>query len=60
MICVLQEVVSTNDSNTVVSLCRLFEALLAEPVGEDPGNSNIRTWIMVPEPHVALEHTLML
>ncbi|CAL8325422.1 unnamed protein product [Merluccius merluccius] len=41
-----REVVSTNDSNTVVSLCRLFEVLLAEPVGEDPGNNNIRTWLM--------------
>ncbi|XP_056445731.1 dynein axonemal heavy chain 12 isoform X2 [Gadus chalcogrammus] len=41
-----REVVATNDSNKVVSLCHLFEVLLAEPVGEDPGSNNIRTWIM--------------
>lgn len=46
MVC-LQEVVSTSNSNTVVSLCRLFEMLLAEPVKQDPGDQNIRTWIMV-------------
>ncbi|XP_029912440.1 dynein heavy chain 12, axonemal [Myripristis murdjan] len=41
-----REVVSTSDSNTVVSLCRLFEMLLTEPVKEEPGNKNIRIWIM--------------
>lgn len=37
---------SSSDSNTVVSLTRLFEMLLTEPVNEDPENKNIRTWIM--------------
>ena len=43
----LQEVVPTSNSNTVVSLCRLFEMLLTEPVKTNPGDKNIRTWIMV-------------
>uniref|UniRef100_A0A3B4Z7I9 Dynein axonemal heavy chain 12 n=1 Tax=Stegastes partitus TaxID=144197 RepID=A0A3B4Z7I9_9TELE len=41
-----REVVSTSDSNTVVSLCRLFEMLLTEPVKTERGDKNIRTWIM--------------
>ncbi|KAA8590936.1 hypothetical protein FQN60_001879 [Etheostoma spectabile] len=41
-----REVVSTSNSNTVVSLCRLFEMLLTEPVKMSPGDKNIRTWIM--------------
>ncbi|KAF4078180.1 hypothetical protein AMELA_G00196410 [Ameiurus melas] len=41
-----KEVVSTSNSNTVVSLTRLFEMLITEPVNEEPGNKNIRTWIM--------------
>ncbi|XP_071374585.1 dynein axonemal heavy chain 12 [Centroberyx affinis] len=41
-----REVVPTSNSNTVVSLCRLFAMLLTEPVKEEPGNKNIRTWIM--------------
>ncbi|XP_019944293.2 dynein axonemal heavy chain 12 [Paralichthys olivaceus] len=41
-----REVVSTRDSNTVVSLCRLFEMLLTEPVKTDPGDKNICVWIM--------------
>ncbi|XP_067384444.1 dynein axonemal heavy chain 12 [Channa argus] len=41
-----REVVSTSNSNTVMSLCRLFEMLLTEPVKTDPGDKNIRTWIM--------------
>ncbi|XP_041655296.1 dynein heavy chain 12, axonemal [Cheilinus undulatus] len=41
-----REVVPTSDSNTVVSLCRLFEMLLTEPVQKSPGDKNIRTWIM--------------
>ncbi|XP_056131285.1 dynein axonemal heavy chain 12 [Lampris incognitus] len=41
-----REVVSTTNSNTVVSLCRLFDMLLTEYVKEDPGNKNIRSWIM--------------
>ncbi|XP_034447227.1 dynein heavy chain 12, axonemal [Hippoglossus hippoglossus] len=41
-----REVVSTHDSNTVVSLCRLFEMLLTEPVKTDPGDKNICVWIM--------------
>ncbi|XP_034028529.1 dynein heavy chain 12, axonemal [Thalassophryne amazonica] len=40
------EVVSTSNSNTVVSLCRLFEILLAEPLETDPQSENVRTWIM--------------
>lgn len=30
-----------------MSLCRLFEMLLTEPVKTNPGDKNIRTWIMV-------------
>ncbi|XP_051280505.1 dynein axonemal heavy chain 12 [Dicentrarchus labrax] len=41
-----REVVSTNNSNIVVSLCRLFEMLLTEPVKTSSGDKNIRTWIM--------------
>ncbi|XP_068561369.1 dynein axonemal heavy chain 12 [Cebidichthys violaceus] len=41
-----REVVSTSNSNTVVSLCRLFEMLLTEPVQNSPDDKNIRTWIM--------------
>ncbi|XP_046897139.1 dynein axonemal heavy chain 12 [Hypomesus transpacificus] len=41
-----REVVSTSNSNVVVSLTRLFEMLLTEPVKDDAGNKNIRTWIM--------------
>ncbi|KAL6119092.1 dnah12 [Pungitius sinensis] len=41
-----REVVSTSDSNTVVSLCRLFEMLLTEPVNSSSDDKNIRTWIM--------------
>ncbi|XP_070695267.1 dynein axonemal heavy chain 12 [Pempheris klunzingeri] len=41
-----REAVSTSNSNTVMSLCRLFEMLLTEPVNTDPGDKNIRTWIM--------------
>ncbi|KAI7794029.1 dynein axonemal heavy chain 12 [Triplophysa rosa] len=41
-----REVIPTSNSNTVVSLTRLFEILLSEPLKEDPGNKNIRTWIM--------------
>ncbi|XP_051515044.1 dynein axonemal heavy chain 12-like [Myxocyprinus asiaticus] len=41
-----REVIPTSNSNTVVSLTRLFEMLLAEPLQEDPGNKNICTWIM--------------
>ncbi|XP_015203470.2 dynein axonemal heavy chain 12 isoform X1 [Lepisosteus oculatus] len=41
-----KEVVPTSNSNTVVSLTRLFEMLLAEPVKEEPGNKNMRSWIM--------------
>lgn len=43
----LQEVVSTSNSNTVMSLCRLFEMLLTEPIKTDAGDKNNRTWIMV-------------
>uniref|UniRef100_A0A671X3C3 Dynein axonemal heavy chain 12 n=1 Tax=Sparus aurata TaxID=8175 RepID=A0A671X3C3_SPAAU len=42
-----REVVPTSNSNTVMSLCRLFEMLLTEPVKTNPGDKNIRTWIMV-------------
>ncbi|XP_021171969.2 dynein heavy chain 12, axonemal [Fundulus heteroclitus] len=41
-----REVVSTSNSNTAVSLCRLFEMLLTEPVTANPGDKNIRIWIM--------------
>ncbi|TNN39931.1 Dynein heavy chain 12, axonemal [Liparis tanakae] len=41
-----REVIPTSDSNTAVSLCRLLEAVLAEPVKTDPGEKNLRTWIM--------------
>ncbi|XP_043080221.1 dynein axonemal heavy chain 12 [Puntigrus tetrazona] len=41
-----REVIPTSNSNSVVSLTRLFEMLLTGPLGEDPGNKNIRTWIM--------------
>ncbi|XP_016404673.1 dynein heavy chain 12, axonemal [Sinocyclocheilus rhinocerous] len=41
-----REVIPTSNSNTVVSLTRLFEMLLTGPLDEDPGNKNIRTWIM--------------
>ncbi|KAG1961895.1 dynein heavy chain 12, axonemal [Pimephales promelas] len=41
-----REVIPTSNSNTVVSLTRLFEMLLTGPLNEDPGNKNIRTWIM--------------
>ncbi|XP_077070519.1 dynein axonemal heavy chain 12 [Siphateles boraxobius] len=40
-----REVIPTSNSNTVVSLTRLFEMLLTGPLNEDPGNKNIRTWI---------------
>eukprot|EP00063_Salmo_salar_P015399 XP_013990234.1 PREDICTED: dynein heavy chain 12, axonemal isoform X3 [Salmo salar] len=41
-----REVVPTSNSNTVVSLIRLFEMLLTQPLKEDTGNKNIRTWVM--------------
>uniref|UniRef100_A0A8C5GFM1 Dynein axonemal heavy chain 7 n=1 Tax=Gouania willdenowi TaxID=441366 RepID=A0A8C5GFM1_GOUWI len=40
------EVVPTTDSNTAVSLCRLFEMVLIEPLKGHPEKKNIRTWIM--------------
>ncbi|XP_067302544.1 dynein axonemal heavy chain 12 [Pseudorasbora parva] len=41
-----REVITTSNSNTVASLARLFEMLLTGPLNEDPGNKNIRSWIM--------------
>ncbi|XP_028312358.1 dynein heavy chain 12, axonemal [Gouania willdenowi] len=41
-----REVVSTSNSNTAVSLCRLFEMVLIEPVKTHPDEKNVRTWIM--------------
>ncbi|XP_023257599.1 dynein heavy chain 12, axonemal [Seriola lalandi dorsalis] len=41
-----REVVPTSNSNTVMSLCRLFEMLLTEPVKTYPGDKNILSWIM--------------
>ncbi|XP_030590036.1 dynein heavy chain 12, axonemal [Archocentrus centrarchus] len=41
-----REVVSTSNSNTVVSLCRLFEMLLSNPVKMGQSDKNIRCWIM--------------
>ncbi|XP_068600100.1 dynein axonemal heavy chain 12 [Brachionichthys hirsutus] len=40
------EVASTSDTNTVVSLCRLFAMLLTQPLKTDPKNENIRIWMM--------------
>ncbi|XP_025071356.1 dynein heavy chain 12, axonemal, partial [Alligator sinensis] len=41
-----KELVPTSNSNTVVSLTRLFEMLLCKTLQEDPTNKNIRSWIM--------------
>ncbi|XP_060934159.1 dynein axonemal heavy chain 12-like [Limanda limanda] len=41
-----REVVPTSDSNTVVSLFRLFEMLLTDPIESDSADEHIRTWIM--------------
>ncbi|OCT58631.1 dynein heavy chain 12, axonemal [Xenopus laevis] len=41
-----KELVSTSNSNAVVSLTRLFEMLLFDCVREEPTNKNIRIWIM--------------
>nr|XP_019953955.1 PREDICTED: dynein heavy chain 12, axonemal-like [Paralichthys olivaceus] len=41
-----REVVPTGDSNTVMSLCRLVEMLLSEPVKMECVDVHIRTWIM--------------
>nr|XP_014432906.1 dynein heavy chain 12, axonemal isoform X1 [Pelodiscus sinensis] len=41
-----KELVSTSNSNAVVSLTRLFEMLLFQTVQKDPTNKNIHTWIM--------------
>ncbi|KAM9856226.1 dynein axonemal heavy chain 12 [Aulostomus maculatus] len=41
-----REVVATSNCNIVVSLCRLFGMLLAEPLKMDRGDRNVRTWIM--------------
>ncbi|KAG5839016.1 hypothetical protein ANANG_G00229870 [Anguilla anguilla] len=41
-----REVVTTNNSNTVVSLTRLFQMLLTEPLKQDSAHKNIRMWIM--------------
>lgn len=49
LIIVSQEVVPTSNSNTAMSLCRLFEMLLTEPVKQNPKDRNIRTWILVHE-----------
>lgn len=42
-----QEVVSTSNSNTVVSLCRLFEMIITQPLKDNPVDKIIHTWIMV-------------
>lgn len=42
-----QEVVSTSNSNTVVSLCRLFEMIITQPLKDNPDDKTIHTWIMV-------------
>ncbi|XP_068180564.1 dynein axonemal heavy chain 12 [Antennarius striatus] len=39
------EVASTSDTNTVVSLCRLFGMLLDKPLTTNPKNENIHIWI---------------
>nr|XP_057908676.1 dynein axonemal heavy chain 12-like isoform X2 [Doryrhamphus excisus] len=41
-----REVVSTTNWNATVSLCRLFEMLLTEPLETETGDKIIRTWIM--------------
>uniref|UniRef100_A0A4W3H1L8 Dynein axonemal heavy chain 12 n=1 Tax=Callorhinchus milii TaxID=7868 RepID=A0A4W3H1L8_CALMI len=41
-----KELVPTSDSNTVVSLTRLFEMLLVDTVKEDSDRKNVRVWIM--------------
>ncbi|XP_015263237.1 PREDICTED: dynein heavy chain 12, axonemal, partial [Gekko japonicus] len=41
-----KELVPTSNSNTVVSLTRLFEMLICDIVQKDPTNKNIRKWIM--------------
>ncbi|GCC21888.1 hypothetical protein chiPu_0000270 [Chiloscyllium punctatum] len=41
-----KELVPTSDSNTVVSLTRLFEMLLSEILTEDSDPKNVRVWIM--------------
>ncbi|XP_069795725.1 dynein axonemal heavy chain 12 isoform X2 [Narcine bancroftii] len=41
-----KELVPTSDSNTVVSLTRLFEMLLWDQLAADPDSKNIRIWIM--------------
>ncbi|XP_039627270.1 dynein heavy chain 12, axonemal [Polypterus senegalus] len=41
-----KELVPTTNSNTVVSLTRLFEMLIADLVREDPENKNLRFWTM--------------
>ncbi|XP_060622080.2 dynein axonemal heavy chain 12 [Anolis sagrei] len=40
-----KELVSTSNSNNVVSLTRLLEMLLCDPVQKDPSNKNIQKWI---------------
>ncbi|XP_019508320.1 PREDICTED: dynein heavy chain 12, axonemal [Hipposideros armiger] len=41
-----KELIPTSDSNVVVSLTRLFEALLCDVVENDPTSKHIRVWIM--------------
>ncbi|KAB1264175.1 Dynein heavy chain 12; axonemal [Camelus dromedarius] len=41
-----KELIPTSDSNVVVSLTRLFEALLCNVVENDPTSKHIRVWIM--------------
>ncbi|XP_061837093.1 dynein axonemal heavy chain 12-like [Nerophis lumbriciformis] len=41
-----REVCPTTNWNTAVSLCRLFEMLLFEPLETETGDKIIRTWIM--------------
>ncbi|CAH2313074.1 dynein heavy chain 12, axonemal [Pelobates cultripes] len=41
-----KELVSSSNSNVVISLTRLFEMLLFDLVREDPTNKNTRVWIM--------------
>nr|XP_061802869.1 dynein axonemal heavy chain 12-like [Nerophis lumbriciformis] len=41
-----REVVPTTNWNTSVSLCRLFEMLLTEPLKTEKNDKTIRTWIM--------------
>ncbi|KAM9777518.1 dynein axonemal heavy chain 12-like [Neosynchiropus ocellatus] len=41
-----REVVSTSSSGLVVSLCRLFQMVLSEPLQTQPAGGDLHTWIL--------------